>query len=793
MAASQARVDEEQFLESWKEIASFLGRDQRTCMRWERELGLPIHRLDGSPRARVFAFKDELSAWLDQKLHEHDGEHGPSIVSASSSAAATPPTARRLFVRRARYAALVAVPALAAAALAYRALVPAPPPPLPAGYVQPVLAVLAFENKSGDPALDYWGDALAELLVADLSQSRYIRVVTSDQMLSVLRRLGLADARAYSSDDIARIALSARAGQVVHGSFVRAGPSFVITAGLHEAGSVRPASPELKFVARSDYDVIHQADRLARAIKKSMSLTRAQIVYDFAKEAEQAVTASPEALRLYVEGRRAQLANRWEDAIAVMEKAVAIDPGFAMAYRAIAVAQRDLDHFPESRAALEKCLALRDRLPPGEDRLIEGQSAFFSQDYAKAVPLLQGFLADHPGHLTAMWYLASAYNDTGDIDKALELQNVVTRERNSVLDVRTLAIYLQRKGRYQEAAELCLSFLQNVEDAWNVRQMLASCYVFLGEFDLAVAEAEKNSRLRPRTTWDLAEILVFKGDLGAAEAVAEPRRFALNRGRFAAHVEEARRIAEKAVTGGNGQEEVGALWWLAHALEKSGRYVEASSAFSDYLKLAGPIGTGNEIVTDTGTGYPYFPSQRKIDLVVKARLEIETGKIAAARQTAAELRAVIDAGIVERDIRFYEYVLGLIELARGVPLEAVGHFERACSLLNFEDYFMYANEPATFHEGLARAQFESGDMDGARKTYEKITSLTTGRRYDGDIYARALYWLGRVAERLGEGVTARGYYRKFLALWKDADAGLAEVADAKARLSNGVGPQESPY
>jgi cephalosporin-C deacetylase-like acetyl esterase len=60
-------------LESWKEISAHLYRNIRTCQLWERDLGLPIHRLDGSPRARVFAFPDELDRWLDEKLQEHDG------------------------------------------------------------------------------------------------------------------------------------------------------------------------------------------------------------------------------------------------------------------------------------------------------------------------------------------------------------------------------------------------------------------------------------------------------------------------------------------------------------------------------------------------------------------------------------------------------------------------------------------------------------------------------------------------------------------------------------------------
>jgi len=66
-------VDQRKILESWKEIAAYLNRNVRTCQMWERDLGLPVHRLDGSPKARVFAYPDELDRWLDKKLHERDG------------------------------------------------------------------------------------------------------------------------------------------------------------------------------------------------------------------------------------------------------------------------------------------------------------------------------------------------------------------------------------------------------------------------------------------------------------------------------------------------------------------------------------------------------------------------------------------------------------------------------------------------------------------------------------------------------------------------------------------------
>lgn len=51
-------------LDSWKAIANYLGRDERTVQRWERQFGLPVRRLPGGRGASVFAYAAELDAWL---------------------------------------------------------------------------------------------------------------------------------------------------------------------------------------------------------------------------------------------------------------------------------------------------------------------------------------------------------------------------------------------------------------------------------------------------------------------------------------------------------------------------------------------------------------------------------------------------------------------------------------------------------------------------------------------------------------------------------------------------------
>lgn len=51
-------------LNSWKEIATYLGRGVRTVQRWEAELNLPVHRPRGRSRSAVVAFRQELDDWL---------------------------------------------------------------------------------------------------------------------------------------------------------------------------------------------------------------------------------------------------------------------------------------------------------------------------------------------------------------------------------------------------------------------------------------------------------------------------------------------------------------------------------------------------------------------------------------------------------------------------------------------------------------------------------------------------------------------------------------------------------
>lgn len=69
-----------EILDSWKAISDYLDRDIRTCARWEKELGLPVYRINNhSPRSKVFAYKTEIDEWMKEKANHNGNRKTPFL------------------------------------------------------------------------------------------------------------------------------------------------------------------------------------------------------------------------------------------------------------------------------------------------------------------------------------------------------------------------------------------------------------------------------------------------------------------------------------------------------------------------------------------------------------------------------------------------------------------------------------------------------------------------------------------------------------------------------------------
>lgn len=90
MSRSVGSSTENRRIDSWKEIAAFFGRDERTVKRWEKERGLPVHRLPGE-RGGVFAWSQELTRWLNSSAAANEADPATPSPPAASPPAPTQP------------------------------------------------------------------------------------------------------------------------------------------------------------------------------------------------------------------------------------------------------------------------------------------------------------------------------------------------------------------------------------------------------------------------------------------------------------------------------------------------------------------------------------------------------------------------------------------------------------------------------------------------------------------------------------------------------------------------------
>jgi tetratricopeptide (TPR) repeat protein/tRNA A-37 threonylcarbamoyl transferase component Bud32 len=653
---------------------------------------------------------------------------------------------------------------------------------------KPSLAVMYFENVTGDASLDHWRKGLPLLLTISLSQSKYVRVLSLDELYDLLDRLGQLDASSYSSRVLKEVAARGGVNHVLLGRLMKAGDQYRLAYTLEKFGKGETVGTGWVSGegAASFYPMI---DALTRKVKEDLDLTRAEIAGDIDVELGKITTASPEAFLLYVEGREYHNKNDYAKSIAWMQKALAIDPGFAMAYRSMAMSYTNAFLFAQADQCLQKALALGDRISERERLLLEAEYYGRSEkEVGRAIEAYRKFLDIYPDDPFVNTKLAYIYGQYEMWDKAIERCQalIANKERSYYPYDYAFEDYLAL-GRLDRAREVVETGLRNVGENDSFHADLSRVALHEGKLDEARSEIEKAIAISPESPYNImlkGNLYLYQGDLARAGAeyhelmkLENPGvqafypymmiTFAISEGKFA----EARALADETAHALERmkEEESANIFrnFSAYCLWRSGRLKEALQAYAALRDAADRIESpGWKRSALHGMG-----------LVLSAMNAPDK-----ARRTAEELAALVEKAINPNETRRVDHLLGVIELGRGNSGQAIDLLKKAVSLLPSE-YFYYVDEQALYFEPLALAYEKSGDLEAAGLEYSRITDLTSGRHHYGDIYARSLYRLGTIAEEKGDKAAALADYRKFLGLWKEADPGLPEIADARRRAA----------
>jgi serine/threonine protein kinase/predicted Zn-dependent protease len=650
---------------------------------------------------------------------------------------------------------------------------------------KPSIAILYFENNTGDEKLDHWRKALSELMIADLSQSKYIKVLSGDRIFNILRELNLLESKSYSSEDLKKVAAQGGVENVLRGSYTKAGNTLRINLMLQKASSGELIGSE-RVESNGEEGMFAAIDELTRKIKANFKLSEKEISSDLDEEVGKITTSSPEAYRYYSEGRKYHITGENRKSIELMERAIAIDPEFAMAYRSMAMSYNNLFLFSERTKYIQKALELANRLTERERYNIEGGVYSGSEmTYDKAIEAYNKLLKLYPEDTIANGNLALIYYGLEEWDKAIERYEVNRKAKDKFMYTYTqLADAFGAKGMYGKAKEILEASINNISDHFAIHQQFAYSYIEQGEFDLALTAVEKAFYLNPTHYENFMIkgcIYLYRGDFIKAE---EEYRELFGLGESVAQVVGLRELTQLYGLQGKFEKAKSQRKLAIELAKKVGQHIWESVWHLDAARGYLISGNYEEALKECDEAWEsaieanFIAGQRRA-LYIKGLVFLEMDSMKEAQKIANDLKVMIEKGMYKKTIRLHHHLMGMIELQRGNYIKAIENLKKAISLLSYGPL----TKRADFIDSLALAYIKSGNLDKAREEYEKITALTTGRFFYGDIYAKSFYMLGKVYQDLGDEAKARDYYEKFLELWKDADPGIPEVEDAKKRLA----------
>ncbi|MBU6366486.1 MAG: protein kinase [Gemmatimonadetes bacterium] len=297
--------------------------------------------------------------------------------------------------------------------------------------------VADFRPPASDAGL---GITVAEALRTDLAQSPNLAVLTRAAVREVLQRMQR-NAEAPVPFELAReIATREGTKAVIDGDVVRLGTSYVLSARLVGATDGRELAA-FRETADGDADLVPAVGRLSRSIRERVGESLRGL--QNARALERVSTPSLAALRKYVEGARLEeVGGDRARAMQLLQEAVTIDSGFAMAWRKIAVMHTLTPNGAEAAmAAAARAYRYRDRLSDTERDLTD--AAYFtygpSPDPDRAVAAYEQLLARDSLNSTALNNLAVAYNRRRQYDRALAMyRRAASLERPSAVAVTNL-------------------------------------------------------------------------------------------------------------------------------------------------------------------------------------------------------------------------------------------------------------------------------------------------------------------------------------------------------------------
>lgn len=346
--------------------------------------------------------------------------------------------------------------------------------PPPGVHDKRVIAILPFENRSGQNDLDWLREGLPDMLATTFSRSKSLDVLSRGQVYAH----GQQGAHA-----------------TVSGSFSKLGSSMRVDVRIYDTHTGAVLGTDDITVDQQDR-ILTQVDFLAARLAARLG---PQTPNQDRRGLASLMTSNLEAYRYYSLGLEKAEAAQTAEAIELFERALALDPGFVMARARIgyayAVTAAELER---GRPYLEDAFRMSGKLTGRDRRHIMAWYSIANRDYQNAIRGYRELLNEYPNEPEAYFRLAGLLRGEGRHEEALEFlhrANAIDSEDPKIYN--SLSAVYSEMGKHDDAISMADHYRALAPGDPNAYDSLGLSYYMAGQYERALEAYRKALELSP--------------------------------------------------------------------------------------------------------------------------------------------------------------------------------------------------------------------------------------------------------------------------------------------------------
>ena len=592
-----------------------------------------------------------------------------------------------------------------------------------------------FVNTTGEPIFD---DTLKQAITVKLSESPFFNVLTDSKVRETLRLMGHSpDDRVVSPID-RDLCQRAAAKAMVSGSILSTGAGYLVDLKVINCLTGQSVAHE-QLQAGNREQVLHGIGEILPRLRRRLGESLASI-QKFDTPIEQATTTSLAALKAYAEGDKKRFQGKEAESIPFYKMANELDPNFAIAYARLAAVYANEQSDLLSEEYIRKAFERRERVSEKEKLYIAARYyGNATGETEKVIETYELWRQIYPRDWIPANNVGNEYIRVGRLDKAIEAsQSAMRLNPDSAFPYLTLAGAYKRSGRYAEAKAICEKLIADKRDNTNTHGTLLEIAFAEGD-QAAMDREEKWARgTTPGDGYVLYEVALGAMALGQVRRAhalfldAEAMVLAQELKEFAASI---------ALDEAGAQAEVGTPEGVRAAVARASRM----GTFSRDLQV-------DAAIAEARAG-----DLTRAEAAAKALSEHSSLELMFNRTTMPELRAAIA-------LRKKNPAAAIKALKPAIPYE-LGTPHELLSL---------------YLRGLAYLQQQAGhEAESEFQRLLKHSSISPNVPY----VPLARLGLARAYAQMGEIEKSRKTYEEFFAVWKNADANVPVLAEARTEYA----------